>query len=699
MLTLLNLNPTGLFCYAQHDTIELDNQGLTLLEGINKDRSSDSNGAGKTSVFNSITQILFDRNPSGCSGESVVNKTYGRYCAKLEFLDGDGVRWRIIYTRKWKKQDKYPSSEYGQPSEWHNLGYRYTGTDVYLERWDGHLWKDERTTNDAGEARLEMKATRKKILDIIQLSYEQFLSVAYLAQQQSLKFVTGTHKDRLQVLSELCDLSIWDERGQKAKNKIQIYEAEIGRMEATIEGAKQVGGQLKEPDPDYVNTLNTNLVSIQNKISLIDSALDASYKALDHHRTNIESLRQYSVDTLATIRGLVLSKEECRERLNACAKMANDKYHEIRSRPRPIIAYNNDSTTSELRGQIQIKKMDLEQLIGASGQCPRCRSYVSTDHLLRQRELILMEISEIENKISILNKETEEAVKSWEQDVLKELDIVSEKTSNEKHSIEAEIQIIQDAIDVSNETLKSIKVQESQIGPDPNIEINTLMRNRMNMLSAKNVTQLEINALHTQNTQWREYQDIVSTTNTKLTTRKVDLQYMKVIEKYFGDRGIKSHKLGVLLSMLNQLVQNYMDILTDDSVNVWVTPFKSNSDGGISTDIQIMVREGQKEGVPFDLYSGGERQQMVLAFTGAFWQLATQQGSGVNILCLDEIFGPLDENAGSAVFNFLDKMRSNGKSSIFVVTHNTNIKHLMNWDQKWVITKSGHVSTLTKNNS
>ena len=106
MLTLLDVNPSGYFSYGLHQTIPLDSLGLVLLEGKNNDRLGNPNGAGKTSLFNAITTILFDANPLGTTGDDNLNRSIGKCFGKVGFGDSNGAKWRVISTRKWRKTDK-----------------------------------------------------------------------------------------------------------------------------------------------------------------------------------------------------------------------------------------------------------------------------------------------------------------------------------------------------------------------------------------------------------------------------------------------------------------------------------------------------------------------------------------------------------------------------------------------------------------
>lgn len=697
MLTILNCNPTGFFSYGLHRSVWLDSLGLILLEGKNNDRTGNPNGAGKTSLFNAITTILFDQNPVGFSGESIVNETLGKCFGKVGFCDSNGGKWRVIVTRKWRKTDKYPDPEFEEPSEWHNHKERYSGTDVYLERWDDslQLWKDERGTNVAGNTRLDLKSTRKKIITVLGINYEQFMSVGYLAQQQSLRFVNGTHKERLEVIAELGDIGIWDERRNKIKDRIKEIDSEIERSNAVIAGANRAGAILQPPDPKTRESFIQLASGVQQSIDDCDARIVAVQAKKIDWVTQCQTIdnaisvfRQESRDLTAQRKALELDASKL-------VKAYAEECNVVRSRPKDQALNQLEDDMRQNRGYVTARRHDLEQLLSGAGKCPRCKTSVTDDHLLRQRELILIEIRELEEKIQKAAEEIKFAHEEWEYGVQNDLKLAEDKYTSARSSLEATIGIVDSAIvGVDNKTDK-LRLDKQSLGQDPEYQIQAIAQERMGYIASLSQYGERVKDWDRQQLKWAEYKLSLETTKLNIEKLEDELKYLRILERLFGDKGIKAHKLGVVIAQLNQTAQKFLDILTDNTVRVWVTPFREKSDGGVSTDIQIMVQEGTKSNVPFGLYSGGEKQQIVLAFIGAFWQVATMQGSGVNLLCLDEIFGPIDEQNAIGVYHYLDYIKSQGKSTIIVVTHNQDVKHQLNFDNKWLVEKTNHTSTLT----
>lgn len=696
MLTVLDVNPTGYFSFGLHPTVHLDGMGTVLLEGLNHDRNGSANGAGKTSILNTLTSILFDKNPTGHGGEAIVNEGLGRSFGKVTFLDHNGQKWRVIITRKWKKTDKYPCDFVTQePSEWHNSNEKYAGSDVYLERWDGTIWLDERATNTAGEHRLDPKSTRKKLQAVVGMSYQQFMNVAYLAQQQSLKFVNGTHKEKLEVLSELSDISAWDRRAAKAKERIKDYESRLDKARATLAGASGAGAIMSRPDDSQRPIIQDAIQLVDEKIAECDSKIRDTTDRSTAWASEHSSIDATIADLSKQVRTLVSSKNELESNISRLAAEYIHRCAEVRDTPRGPELYQLEEDVRNLKSAAQLRRFDLEQIMTGEGRCTRCRTIVTIEHILDQKKMLENDIRDIEESAGKLQEKLDTLNLEWEKTVTKTLNDVEIKHREDRADIVAGIQLINTNITSLNDSISGLREKKMGLGVDPKVTITNLERERMNLLMNKNSETSRLVELDRRIEQWNKYQESIDKAKADIEALETDVKYVRLVERTFGDKGIKAHKLASVLDMLNKTAQEFADVLTDNSVKVWVTPFREKVDGTTSTDMSIMVSEGEKRSVPFDLYSGGEKQQIVLAFIGAFWKVATMQGSGVNILCLDEIFGPLDELNAVGVFNYLDHMKSGGKSTIIVITHDKNIKNQLNFDSKWIVEKKNHTSQLT----
>ena len=182
MIIIKAVNPTGLFSFGFMPTVGLVDQGLTFINGINEDHGG-SNGASKSSFINAIKEILYSRNDSKKSGSHVINNHNdwnNGYFGIIWLSDHLGNDWRIMNVRKWKGNPP-DAGILAQPSTILSTGGSYEDTDIFIERWEGDRWVDERPTSEGNKT---FNDTKKKIVDdIMCMTYDQFNSYVCLGQK------------------------------------------------------------------------------------------------------------------------------------------------------------------------------------------------------------------------------------------------------------------------------------------------------------------------------------------------------------------------------------------------------------------------------------------------------------------------------------------------------------------------------------
>jgi hypothetical protein len=187
-----------------------------------------------------------------------------------------------------------------------------------------------------------------------------------------------------------------------------------------------------------------------------------------------------------------------------------------------------------------------------------------------------------------------------------------------------------------------------------------------------------------------------------LAKKRLDVAEWSWLVKNVGDKGLKAWKLETVCCRLNDLLaQALADI--DGSFRLWVKPYRLKAGAenkteellthdDVISDITIYVQEGNKQAVPIYMYSGGEASVIALALLVALWQLADEQGSGTNLLLLDEVVGFLDQRNSQIVVRFLEGLKTVGKT-VLVVSH-AQVADSVDFDAVWTVRKVSGISTL-----
>ena len=92
------------FMAIKEATLELDNQGLILIEGRNKSNDSyTSNGSGKSTLVSAITYALYGKTEKGLKADDVVNKYEKKNTSVILSFDIGEDSYRIERYRKHKE--------------------------------------------------------------------------------------------------------------------------------------------------------------------------------------------------------------------------------------------------------------------------------------------------------------------------------------------------------------------------------------------------------------------------------------------------------------------------------------------------------------------------------------------------------------------------------------------------------------------
>ena len=603
MIKVLSVNPTGFFSYGIHDTVELEDHGVVLLEGRNLDRDGGSNGAGKSSLFNAIVQILFAKNPTDETGSAIVNKVLGKAFGRVTFVDKAGEKWRVTDVKKWRKTDASPDSN-TEPA-WTDS---YSGTDVYLDRWDGLSWVDERSSNkNVGEGRLDLKATRKRILEVVGMDYDKFMSVSYLAQQQSTRFLTGTHKDRMTILSEIADLKSWDARVAKVRADVAATELELNAAERELDVyASLASTAVRQSDIDAVKQEISKLEHDNALITASIAAINAANSEIDAQITILDTESSALIKKSSTLEQM---SRKAWVHKSAVRSAYDAELSRAKSTPQPPEISELTSGISELKWNIVSKTDHLAQMLIGPGRCNKCFSNVSEMHLDRQRHLINEDIREMQLAKERMEEDLKTKLVEFDAHVAGLVEEISAKHQTLLDEADAAIDSI--ATETSTNSARILEIQRTRSELAQTKQSSDRQYDQIyHIMSALSAKTALLETLTSKLKSWHEHEAATAKVRERVIALANKSKHLRVLDRLFGDKGVKAFKLDSALAILNTLLQKYVDIITDNKVDLWVTQYREKSDGDLATDIQIMVRENGKEGVPFALYSGGERQQM-----------------------------------------------------------------------------------------
>lgn len=169
----------GIISYAD---IDLSNVTCSAITG--------PNGSGKsTAVTIAPMFALFGTTKSGCSADNMVRTGATEASVTFDF-DHHGEVWRVIRTRSTKGKGK---------------------STLELQRQSGELW--------ASESGASIAETQKKIIQLLNLDEETFLSSSMILQGRSNEFTSRPAGQRKAILAQILQLEQYESLQDKARAK------------------------------------------------------------------------------------------------------------------------------------------------------------------------------------------------------------------------------------------------------------------------------------------------------------------------------------------------------------------------------------------------------------------------------------------------------------------------------------------------
>ena len=249
MITLKTLRWDNCFSYGENNQVDLSDNKLTQIIGIN--------GVGKSSIPLILEEILFNKNSKGVKKADIANRNVGKgYTIFLSF-EKDGEEYEIHLDRK--NSLKLKLLKDGQDISSH------TATNTY-----------------------------KTLNEIIGIDFKTFSQVVYQNTNASLQFLTATDTNRKKFLIDLLNLDEYVElfetfkvESKNAEDALSVAKGKLSTIEKWLENNKLTSMTPKvllnlpkplEEDEKSLRQLLTELENISSKNKKISQ--NNQYKSL-----------------------------------------------------------------------------------------------------------------------------------------------------------------------------------------------------------------------------------------------------------------------------------------------------------------------------------------------------------------------------------------------------------------------------------
>lgn len=634
------------FAAIGHITVELNDKGLVLIQGDNKDDTSqDSNGSGKSTLPDALCWAFYGETAKGQSGDKLVNRTAKKDTSvEVEVVDED-------------TDDVFRISRHRKHKTYKNM--------LRLELLQGSTWKDLTGGTD--------KLTQALVEKVIGCNYEVFKSAIY-AGQEAMPDLPGMTDKQLKVLIE--------------------ESAGIAQLQAAADIANRHVKDRKLIVQDHqakIDKLQSNIELLDNNIATLGvRSTDWEASQLVHigtAETNVTALLAAFDDTL----GDKITKKKA-----SLTKQASDIRDKIagsdaeRIEERRLADVAGDAGMAEAHALSQAKAAR-QKLDDAQHRLDHIGETVGTDckscgHTIEPGDVAA-------------STESASAAVLTATDVKQRAEAAANKASADKAAAQSALSAYRASMtDVSALTAELQTISDNSGKLDA--ALTNWNRQKTGLDAAKKAVVDARAAVNPYTQQIVDAHTQIDTINAKIEEveeKRVeaakDLFVAEEAFRVYNPAGVRAHILDTVTPHLNARTSHYLSTLTDGNVSaIWSTVSKT-AKGELREKFVIDV-ESKTGGESFKDLSGGEKRKVRLACAMALQDLvASRANKPIKLFIADEIDTALDAAGLERLMAILDA-KSRDKGTVLVVSHSDLRDFIRN---SVTVVKKGGKATLEAN--
>jgi len=646
---------------------------MALIVGDTDQVGSDSNGAGKSALFDCIAWALFGKTIRKIGKDDVIR--FGEKNAKVVLhFDVEGVKYRVR---------------------------RYRGSNNSLEL---HC-KAGKDVVDMTEKTPSL--TQLAVERLVGMDFETFLAVAYYAQKHVSAFADGSSKDRLDIVGKILGLSALDNASAHSRKRLGALTASIELKKGLLERVLEVRSELDERDlrsrrkalrqeKESCASELASAVAVLEEAAEVDrllcdrqslvsqhGRLKAPHKAecerlessILHEEKKAEEKGKLEVQIMDLERSVMTAKA-----VNDALRIVSDEIHVLQS----------DMSAAETRRTEQLCQR--KNLIAAASKrgscCPTCGREIdkATAGELQARaeerdadahsELKL--VKRIRKKLEVLGtksielRERQNRIKEDE----KALAVLRVQHSGARGALERAVQLTAQ-LDESKQKYRAARAKLKEQA----VRIDRQLQDRDETdIECEGQREL-VEALRQRS---MEYERDLATIEEKLNqvgNLKAEINgYKTQLEALNNEAGILDFwvkgfpriKLLIVDSFIPEFEQQVNLCLAALAPRVrmrfeTLVPLKG---GGVKEKFEIFVTDVHTgRTTPWDGWSGGEKKRVALALYMGLNSVASRaMASRIEFLLLDEVLADLDVTGRQAALDLLEQERDTDRS-IFLISH------------------------------
>ncbi|MFT4064365.1 AAA family ATPase [Paraburkholderia sp.] len=623
-------------------SMELDNRGLILIQGINNDDpSAKSNGAGKSSIVDALFWVLYGETARGVSGDDVINETAGKDChVRVVVEDGHDV-FEISRGRKSKEIKNALVVKQLAP-----------------------------TSNDLTKG--TDKETQKVVEKIIGASKEVFTAAVYAGQERMPDLPGMTDKQLKLLIEEAAGVEVLSDAYAEARKRALQAENDRNLAASQLTSAKSML-QLAEDELKSATEQRTLFESQRKDKARAELAKVAPVNA---EITGVEVW----LSSAAREEVLTAQIDAAQAKLDAQkAEQAElDRLNgEVSRAERDIASHMATLQAGKRDLEVQAKALaNIEEQVGKP--CGECgKAYCEHD----------LEAAKTARTKRIAEKKAELMPVAAN---IRDLQAVLEKRKQAATDFKASMT---DVSEVARENTRLNALLNDVRGCKRKVatltaQIDGIKKAAKGHLEAENPwVKVEARAFDKRT----KAADAITAAETALGEADKVKEIADVAVKVFGPAGVRAHILDTVTPMLNDQTSDYLGVLADGNIHATWNTLAKTAKGDLKEKFNIEV-SNDKGAKSFAGLSGGEKRKARVAASMALQDMvATRAAKPINLWVGDEIDHALDEAGLERLMTVLER-KARERGTVLVISHNS----LADWiDNVIVAEKTGGITTVS----
>jgi DNA repair exonuclease SbcCD ATPase subunit len=690
--------------------------GLTLLEGYDEDLGVNT-GAGKSTFLDAPVYGLFGETSKNLKSDEVLNRLVGKDLKIVVSLQADDGVYKVVRYRKHHEKEN----------------------DLCLISPSGQEIRGK-----------DNRETQKIIEQTIGCSFEVFLKSTYFTQFGSIdRFLSSSDTEKKKLISDITDLSIYDEMIDKIKKAAQKNEESIlstvrlrEKSESNIVTLENEQQSLIKKSADWVESHNSRLQILQaaskrfedDRVLEIDALFSKSSEFLTNKQIKINSLKQSSDQWFEADQQKKQSNKEQIVHLQDKIKTEQDSIDAINLLPKVDVTVEKkriqdklniiqqlevkmsglqaeykslDIQESKLIQKINVELKKKEDNLGTD--CSFCHQPVSSDHIDKHVSVMNVELHTISNSMLDLKGKIEQIQMSIViKDDLKQQLVELEKQDKKQYELQFNIETHKRSISSYESLIKQINEEIARENKNPFTSQIVDVESSVDPFiiqveAAKNKINTYIEQIEFHNKSVNPFSSNHSDIQQKIDKLREECREYSHIKADYNKSlqfcnwwktalhvYIKSYLMDSCLESINTIANEYLHTLFDGVLKFDIS---STTEKGseVKEKINVSIINNGDE-CSYQSLSGGERCRICLAVNLALAEVIVKSsGKSFNMIFLDEILNGLDASGKAQSMKLLKELERKYES-IFVIDHAEEFKQL--FSNSIMIHKKNKISSI-----